>query len=424
MTETTLDPFRRRVLPWGLYPGVTLFAVGAMGLVGYGVATGQWRSGLVMLYLACAVGLGGAMALLRAGRLGMAARVSLAVWGLQALVTGWVGDPAPALSMGAASFALSVGLASLLDPSWVRRWAAVQAVGWVALVGGRNALGDGAVVGEALGPTLVIPAVLLLLLGQVMWVVARYRDEAIGAAVTSRADTAAAEAATHAKSAFLATMSHELRTPLTAVLGYTELVRESLADGDTADAGDDLQRIERAGRHLLELVNNVLDLSKIEAGELELESIPFSVDDVMAAVVDAVEPLFEGQGNQLSVRGTHGLRAVGDPLRLRQVLLNLVGNANKFTDHGQVAVSVGTTGDVLRLEVQDTGTGMTAEQLEQVFLPFKQADDSTTRRYGGTGLGLAISQLLVDAMGGDIDVRSEVGKGTSFVVRVPLLAAA
>jgi signal transduction histidine kinase len=413
---------REQLLPWGLGPGIALFALGGFGLGSHRLAAGPTASpeaALAAGYLLCAAALAGAWVFMRRGRLDAASRLALVVWTGQAVFTGWLGDSAPALSLGALSLAVSVGFASLLDPLWVRRWGALQAVAWLALVGGRFALGDPTLGPLQVGPAAGVPAALLLVLAYIVWRAAQVRDDALADAVRSRSEVVAVEAASVAKSAFLANMSHELRTPLTAVLGYAELVSDAIEDGDVDDASADLAKIRRAGTHLLDLVNDVLDLSKIEAGELTLERLDIDVSEVVAGVVQDVSSLAAERGNRVLASVPGAVQAVGDPLRLRQVLLNLVSNANKFTEDGEVLVRLVHHGDWLRLEVRDTGIGMSPEQLSRVFQPFQQADTSTTRRYGGTGLGLTICQHLVEAMGGTLSVDSTLGEGSSFTVELP-----
>ncbi|MEZ4382189.1 MAG: AAA family ATPase [Nannocystaceae bacterium] len=230
----------------------------------------------------------------------------------------------------------------------------------------------------------------------------------------------AAEAANRAKSTFLATMSHELRTPLNSILGYTELIiDESTERGETASLGD-LDRVLRSGRHLLEVISDILDLSKIEADKVELERTELEVLPLLERVVEATAPTIAANGNQLLFAPTGELgRIRGDPLRLRQILLNLLGNAAKFTRDGQVTLSAARSGARIRFVVRDTGIGMTRDDLGRIFEAFQQVDDSTTRRFGGTGLGLTISQRLARLMGGEITVDSALGEGSRFTLDLP-----
>ena len=232
-----------------------------------------------------------------------------------------------------------------------------------------------------------------------------------------------AEAASRAKSAFLANMSHELRTPLNAIIGYSQMLMEDAVDANRTGY-DDLRRIEQAGMHLLELINDILDLSKIEAGRLTLQASRVDAHDLLTDVLNTSRPLVERNHNRFVVEG---LGTVGrfetDPMRLRQILLNLLSNAGKFTENGTVTLRAerrsGRGGDRVVFEVTDTGIGMSPDQIDRLFVEFSQADQSTTRRFGGTGLGLAISQRLCHAMGGSITVTSREGAGASFTVTVP-----
>jgi signal transduction histidine kinase/CheY-like chemotaxis protein len=233
-----------------------------------------------------------------------------------------------------------------------------------------------------------------------------------------------AEASQH-KSQFLANMSHELRTPLNAIIGVTEMLRED-AEGLQQDL-EPLDRVLGAARHLLALINDILDLSKIEAGRMELQLETFALAPLIASVVKTIEPLAAKNANQVAVN-CHG--AIGvlhvDQMRLRQALLNLLSNANKFTDHGTISIDAQQREedgrDLITISVADTGIGMTAEQMGKLFQEFSQADASTTRKYGGTGLGLAISKRFCEMMGGDITVESEPGKGSTFSIRLPRVA--
>jgi signal transduction histidine kinase/ActR/RegA family two-component response regulator len=233
----------------------------------------------------------------------------------------------------------------------------------------------------------------------------------------------AAETANRLKSAFLANMSHEIRTPMTAILGYTELLKENPRSDEAAEY---LDTIERSGNHLLELINDILDLSKIEAHQMELERIPCSPADVVGEVLSVMgaRALEKGLLLECGYETDVPERILCDPTRLRQALINLVGNAVKFTASGSVTLSVGFRSRVngeprLDFAVRDTGIGIAADKLEKLFTPFTQVDPSTTRRYGGTGLGLSISYRLAKLMGGDLTVKSEVGKGSEFTFSIP-----
>ena len=248
----------------------------------------------------------------------------------------------------------------------------------------------------------------------------RSRDQA-------RAAAAEAERADAAKSQFLANMSHELRTPLNAIIGYAEMLAEDAEDEGDAEAAGDLDKIRGAGRHLLGLIDNVLDLSKVEAGRVEIDPRPVDVGQLLDAVVATAAPLVAQNGNRLvvEVAGAPGAGTITtDETRLRQILLNLLSNAGKFTRDGTVTLAAHRTADgALAVSVADTGIGMTPEQVGKLFQPFVQADASTTREYGGTGLGLAISRRLARLLGGDVTAASTPGQGSVFTVTVPDRAA-
>ncbi len=232
------------------------------------------------------------------------------------------------------------------------------------------------------------------------------------------------EAASQHKSAFLANMSHELRTPLNAIIGYSEMLQEDAVDAGAESLVPDLRRVNAAGKHLLELINSILDLSKIEAGRMELQLEDFGVADMVNDIRAVIQPLAEKNGNRLEVDcepATGNMHA--DLTKVRQVLFNLLSNACKFTENGLVALKVereGARDDAwLTFTVSDTGIGLTADQLGRLFQEFSQADATTTRKYGGTGLGLALSRRLARLMGGDITAVSQAGQGSSFTVRLP-----
>jgi hypothetical protein len=234
----------------------------------------------------------------------------------------------------------------------------------------------------------------------------------------------ATEAANRTKSAFLANMSHELRTPLNAIIGYSEMLTEEAEDDGLDHFASDLKKIRDAGQHLLGLINDVLDISKIESGKIELFLEDVVVADLVGEVERMVAPLVEKNGNVIEVACPADVGTMRvDALRLRQILFNLLSNATKFTEHGKVTLRVaaepGIEGDLVCFHVGDTGIGMTVTQMSRLFQPFVQADPSTTRKYGGTGLGLAISRQFAELMGGAVDVTSQVGRGTTFTVRLP-----
>jgi len=233
----------------------------------------------------------------------------------------------------------------------------------------------------------------------------------------------AAQEANRTKSSFLANMSHELRTPLNAIIGVTEMLFEDARDLKRDDELEPLERVLRAARHLLALINDILDLSKIEAGKMDVHLESFPIGPLIDEVVQTIGPLAAKNGNKIVVK--HGVidSLYADQMRVRQALLNLTSNAGKFTNNGTVNVSTEQKGDRVEIAVEDTGIGMTSEQLGKLFQEFTQADSSTTRKYGGTGLGLAISRRFCQLMGGDIAVESELGKGSKFTIVLPLRGA-
>jgi signal transduction histidine kinase len=233
-----------------------------------------------------------------------------------------------------------------------------------------------------------------------------------------------AEAANYAKSAFLANMGHELRTPLNAIIGYSEMLQEEATDRGQEDFIPDLQKICAAAKHLLALINNILDLSKLEAGKMDLCLEPFDIALLVHEVVTTARPLAEANRNALQVRCASDLGTMqADLSKVRQILFNLLSNACKFTEQDTVTLEV--TREMMdgvawiMFRVSDTGIGMPPAQIEKLFQAFVQADTSTTRKYGGTGLGLAISQRFCHLMGGAIAVESALGMGSTFTVRLP-----
>jgi signal transduction histidine kinase len=230
----------------------------------------------------------------------------------------------------------------------------------------------------------------------------------------------AAEIANRAKSQFLANMSHELRTPLNAILLYADLLRDEASDRGLDELQPDLKKIHGAARHLLTLINDVLDLSKIESGKLELLFETFDVPAMLRDVVTTIEPLAQRNGNALVVSFPDDLGGMNaDQTKVRQCLYNLLSNACKFTEAGAVRLEVARQEGWIVFRVTDTGIGMTPEHQAKLFQPFTQADPSTTRRFGGTGLGLAITRHFCEAMGGGVSVESQPGVGSAFTVRLP-----
>lgn len=234
-----------------------------------------------------------------------------------------------------------------------------------------------------------------------------------------------AEKANQAKSQFLANMSHELRTPMNAIIGYSEMLIEEAEDLEQDDFVPDLQKIHGAGKHLLTLINDILDLSKIEAGRMELYLENFKIKSLISETISTIHPLIEKNQNQIETKIAEDLDLMhADLTKVRQSLFNLLSNASKFTKQGKITLDVSsslvTDQKWVTFQVQDTGIGMNPEQIGKLFQAFTQADASTTRKYGGTGLGLAITKKFCQMMGGDIEVESELGKGSTFTIKLPL----
>jgi signal transduction histidine kinase/DNA-binding response OmpR family regulator len=242
-------------------------------------------------------------------------------------------------------------------------------------------------------------------------------------AMRNRADTA-----NKAKSQFLANMSHELRTPLNAIIGYSEMLQDVMTDEslDRRELASDVDKIRSAGKHLLSLINDILDLSKIEAGKMDLNIETFNVHELIHDVCGTIAPLAESRGNRLQIDCSDEIGVIrSDVLKVRQILFNLLSNAAKFTQHGVVELCCrreqSAAGESVMFRVRDNGIGISPESLDALFKPFSQADASTTRKYGGTGLGLAISRSYAKMLGGDIEVESVPGKGATFTVSLPVL---
>ncbi len=233
-----------------------------------------------------------------------------------------------------------------------------------------------------------------------------------------------AELANRSKSAFLANMSHELRTPLTAIIGYSEILEDDADDMGLEDFLPDLRKLKAAGKHLLSLINSILDLSKVEAGKMEIYVESFELPTLLSEVASTVKPLVTKNHNTLELKVPEDLGSLhGDLTKTRQILFNLLSNASKFTENGRVTLEADrhaeNGADGFLFKVSDTGIGMTAEQLSRLFKPFSQADASTSRKYGGTGLGLVPCKRFSKVLGGRIDVDSQPGKGTTFTLWLP-----
>ncbi len=433
---------RDRALPSALYISTALLTSAALGVLsGSGGTAVGLRVGLA--YLAAALVLAAAIVLQRRGHGLLAARLALLAW-LGGTTTFALGSDA-ASPIVPAALAVAIGLAAILDGRAVLRWTLACVVACAGLglarVGGSREL-----------PTLALalaPAALLLALGLASRAAVRGRDLARSAARSSqraleerrallqqssvelaRRDVAAvaaqtavdaAEQASRAKSTFLAHMSHELRTPLNAILGYIELVRDEAGERGMAQIVADAERMDSAGRHLMQLIGNILDLSKIEAGQMRLEPVRFDLAATLGDLVETMRPAIARSANMLVVEILLGSdpTVVGDPVCTRQIIFNLLANAAKFTEHGQIGLAVQRDEGWLELRVSDTGIGMNQEQIVRVFEPFEQAEAATARRYGGTGLGLTITLGLVKLMGGELTVDSAPGVGSVFLLRIP-----
>ena len=231
-----------------------------------------------------------------------------------------------------------------------------------------------------------------------------------------------AEAANEAKSTFLANMSHELRTPLNAIIGYSEMLIED-AEDENEDFIPDLEKINSSGKHLLGLINEILDLSKVESGKMELFIEEFELEKILNEVVSTIKPLVDKNDNSLNLKIETKTKYISaDVTKIRQILLNLLSNATKFTKEGEINILVNDNAQnssMLDFNIADSGIGMTQEQVDKVFQPFTQADEKTTRKFGGTGLGLTITKMFSEMMGGSINLKSIVDKGTTFTVSIP-----
>lgn len=264
--------------------------------------------------------------------------------------------------------------------------------------------------------TLVMTLIYLML-----FFVVRRADKAIKANIELAVSRDSARKANQTKSRFLANMSHELRTPLNAIIGYSEIIEENAHETmDSATVNDSL-KIQTAARHLLHLINEVLDISKIESGHMEVLIEPVLLRPLIEEITSMVEPVVTRNHNNLKLDTDPSITSFAtDPVKLKQIIFNLLSNAAKFTHHGTINLSIRIVESNIEICVSDTGIGISAEQMMGLFKPFTQADSSTTKKYGGTGLGLAITKQYCEMLGGSISVDSQLGRGTTFIVKHPL----
>ena len=231
-----------------------------------------------------------------------------------------------------------------------------------------------------------------------------------------------AQNASKAKSDFLANMSHELRTPLNAIIGYSEMLMEEAEEDGLNTYSEDLNKINSSGEHLLTLINDILDLSKIEAGKMELHLEEFKFEKHLSQIEATAKPLVEKNGNKLVIEKPDSIENLtNDQTKLRQILFNMLSNAAKFTKKGTVTLAISKDDNDIKFAVRDTGIGMNEEQLGKVFEEFTQAETSISKDYGGTGLGLPISKKMTEMMGGKMDVESKEGEGTTFSITIPIV---
>ena len=218
-------------------------------------------------------------------------------------------------------------------------------------------------------------------------------------------------------------MSHELRTPLNIILGYSELLEEVAEEEGSKKIIPDLNKIQNAARHQMELINTILDISKIEEGKLEIQAIDFDVEQLLFEIEAAIKPLMSKNKNKFRINCMPGIGMMySDNMRIRQILLNLLSNAAKFTEQGEISLNVSKNNKAneITFELKDTGVGIADVYMVDLFKKFTQADSSTTKKYGGSGLGLSISQQLCSLLGGSITVTSEIGKGSCFTLTLPI----
>ena len=348
----------------------------------------------------------------RAGQLGAT------TWLIASVVMMPQGELITAWGVSGLGILMAAVLGTLTSDASPLRWGLLAAVGWWCglVLTGLPPVDRASFV--AVPPLIMFGTVVLL-----SRVAHALRDDgkALRDALTrAERQRARADAASRAKSDFLANMSHELRTPLNAIIGYSELLQEELTGPDRDQLVKDAQRIHQAGRHLLGLINRVLDFSKVEAGEIALEWTAVDVDALVRDACTMAGPQIATNRNALVLDIEEDLLPVrSDPQRLHQCVLNLLANAAKFTTDGTITVRVHREGEEVVLSVSDTGIGLAEDEMERVFEPFQQANANTPSRYGGTGLGLPITRTLTTALGGALGVDSAPGQGATFWIRLP-----
>jgi len=426
----------RDVLPYGVIGLAAVLVLDAAALqLGFGLSAARHDEPLGRWFPAV-LAIGGAAHVIpgllwRAGRGDAALWSLIAAWYSLTLGAQIVAPSAGTMAIVAFAYGLGIVVSALFDrPPWVLIVGAMSALAWIGGLFGRHALvGDWA--GEPGDPQLIVilvPPLLLLALAklaeQALRAAQRTLEDLDGAmqslehyneALVHARDQA--ESANRAKSAFLASMSHELRTPLNAIIGYSELVLE--APDDVESVRQDVTQVSVAGHHLLSLVNDVLDVAAIEAGKMELALEEVEVRDLLEGIVAAVQPLVSRRNNELETVIDADLQSVWvDPRRFRQVVINLVSNAAKFTRDGRIGLRARKAGRGCAIDVQDTGPGIAPDRIERIFEPFVR-EGEVSQRQPGTGLGLTIARDLVQLMGGRIAVESELGEGTRFTVWLP-----